>query len=93
MPPVAVSVAVPPEHMEGLLTVGTGALSTVTVMLAEQVVVVQSSIYEPGRVNPETVLVGEVGEVKVTVAGLPAAALQVPVPVAAIVAVVFGQTV
>jgi hypothetical protein len=45
----------------------------------------------PAAVKPDTDVVGDVELVKVTAAGLPAAASHVPVPVAAIVAVEYWQ--
>jgi hypothetical protein len=52
---------------------------------------VQMYLYEPAVVKPVIVVVGDVDVVIVVVAGFPVTAVHVPVPVAAIVAVLPGQ--
>ena len=54
---------------------------------------VHISPYVPAAVKPDTVVVGDEALAKVTVAGLPAVAVHVPLPVAAITVVVYWQMV
>jgi hypothetical protein len=49
----------------------------------------QYKIYVPAAVNPDTEVVGDVVLAKLTVAGFAAVAVQVPVPIAVIVAEVY----
>jgi hypothetical protein len=88
LPLLAVSVAICPPQMVALLTVGLTMDVAVMFILAEQPTpVVHVKVYTPGALNPVTVVVADDGVVMVTVAGLPAFAVHVPVPDAAIVAV------
>ena len=90
---VAVSTALPPVQMALLLTDTVGAAVTVTVVVAVQPLTVHVRVYVPATVNPLTVVVAEFTLAKVTVAGLPAFCVQVPVPEAAIAVVAFWQRV
>ena len=60
---------------------------TMTAAVSEQLPFVQIKLYVPAVLNPVIVVVGEAGVVIVAVPGLPACAVHVPGPVAAIVAV------
>lgn len=60
---------------------------TVTAAVSEQLPFVQMKWYVPATLNPVIVVVGELVVVIVAVPGLPACAVHVPEPVAAMVAV------
>ena len=66
---------------------------TVTNILSLHPFTVHMSVYTPEDMKPETVVVGEVAFVKVTITGFPGSAVHVPFPVAAMTVVLYWQMV
>ena len=79
-----------PAHTPVLATVICGWVLTSIVTVSLQLdALVQIKLYGPGALSAVMVVVGLVGVVMAATEGLPAAAVHVPVPVAAMVAVVY----
>ena len=90
--PVAFIKALPPgrvTHVRVWSDPAFGLPDTITEAVSVQLPLVRIKLYVPTALNPVIVVVVDVGEVIVAVPGLPVCAIHTPVPVPAIVAVLF----